>query len=225
MEGVLRRLRIPGALHHGDRRNHPLPLGPECPGICPRRGSGGGSRRSQALRHQGVPGAYVRRRTEVRGGHSGGSGGGSGSGARISKPKYGKPWVQGGGGRGDSSSSTYSTPSIDYDNFGTQTDNAINNYKQTISTVKIDDTSAKDELLLKAVEILADIATNTGVASSKLDMLKSLGQKVNQNTFINAGGNTTNNVSTSNGSGSGLGLTDKGESRNAVLARRIASGV
>jgi hypothetical protein len=154
------------------------------------------------------------------------TGGGSGSGARISKPKYGKPWVQGGGGRGDGSSSTYSTPSIDYDNFGTQTDNAINNYKQTISTVKIDDTSAKDELLLKAVEILADIATNTGVASSKLDMLKSLGQKVNQNTFINAGGNTTNNVTTTNGSGSsGPSLTDKGESRNAVLARRIASGV
>jgi lysophospholipase L1-like esterase len=154
------------------------------------------------------------------------TGGGSGSGARISKPKYGKPWVQGGGGRGDGSSSTYSTPSIDYDNFGTQTDNAINNYKQTISTVKIDDTSAKDELLLKAVEILADIATNTGVASSKLDMLKSLGQKVNQNTFINTGGNTTNNVTTSKDNGSsGLGLTDKGESRNAVLARRIASGV
>lgn len=153
------------------------------------------------------------------------NGGGSGSGARISKPKYGKPWVQGGGGRGGSSSSTYSTPSIDYDNFGTQTDNAINNYKQTISTVKIDDTSAKDELLLKAVEILADIATNTGVASSKLDMLKTLGQKVNQNTFINAGGNTTNNVTTTEGGGSGLGLTEKGESRNAILARRIASGV
>ena len=154
------------------------------------------------------------------------TGGGSGSGARISKPKYGKPWIQGGGGRGDGSSSTYSTPSINYDNFGTQTDNAVNNYKQTISTVKIDDTSAKDELLLKAVEILADIATNTGVASSKLDILKSLGQKVNQNTFINAGGNTTNNVTTTNGSGSSeLGLTDKGESRNAVLARRIASGV
>jgi hypothetical protein len=57
-------------------------------------------------------------------------------------------------------------------------------------------------------------------------MLKSLGQKVNQNTFINTGGNTTNNVTTSKDNGSsGLGLTDKGESRNAVLARRIASGV
>ncbi len=154
------------------------------------------------------------------------TGGGSGTGTHISKPKYGTTkWVQGSNKNGHRSI-TY-TPSHSYNELGTQVNKIMKDYAQSVNSINMTNVSnVSDELLLKAVDILADIATNTGVASDKLDMLKSLGQKVSQTNVISTGNTTNNSVNNVSASGSGpYTPSNPSESRNSILARRIASGV
>jgi len=154
------------------------------------------------------------------------TGGGSGTGTHISKPKYGTTkWVQGSNKKGYRSI-TY-TPSHSYNELGTQANKIMKDYNQSVNSINMANVSnVSDELLLKAVDILADIATNTGVASDKLDMLKSLGQKVSQTNVISTGNTTNNSVNNvSAGSSGPYAPSNPSESRNSILARRIASGV
>lgn len=104
---------------------------------------------------------------------------------------------------------------------GNKTQN-INNFIKT-------DTTNSDKALQTVINLLQQIVSNTGDASSKLDMLKNVSNTTTNNTIYTGTNNTTQKPT----GGSSKGVSTKTESRNGntgstrnkKLAQKIAMGV
>ena len=140
-----------------------------------------------------------------------------------------------GGGFGTGVKQTTSTPTISKNtltkNIKTNTTTSGNNTQNINNFIKTD-TSSSDKALQTVINLLQQIVSNTGDASSKLDMLKNVSNTTTNNTIYTGTNNTTNTTQKTTG-GSGKGVSTKTESRNGntgstrnkKLAQKIAMGV
>lgn len=147
-------------------------------------------------------------------GPQGGSGGGFGTGVKqTTRPSITKNTLT----RNIKTNSAYG---------GNGNQNSTQNINNFIKT----DTSSSDKALQTVVTLLQQIVSNTGNTSSKLDMLKNIGNTSTTTNNIYTGASSQTKQKTG---GSGRGVTTKTESRNGTnnnnrnkrLAQKIAEGV
>lgn len=108
-------------------------------------------------------------------------------------------------------STQYYTSRRSYDNAS-----RANNYIHTNKS------SSMNALIMNAIEILADIATNTGSTSNKLDALKNLNKLGGNNTILYNNGNGSKSIVSS--SGDIVGSSNNSPTRNDNIAYQIAKG-
>jgi len=142
-----------------------------------------------------------------------------------------------GGGFGTGVKQTTSTPTVSKNtltrNIKTNTTTSGNNSTQNINNFIKTDTSSSDKALQTVINLLQQIVSNTGDASSKLDMLKNVNNTTTNNTIYTGTNNTSQTSTQKTSGGSGKGVSTKAESRNGntgsnrnkQLAQKIAMGV